>query len=145
MIHVGYTGTQYGMTNAQIRTLADELAFRDTGEELVTGHHGDCIGGDTQFHALIQGLHWEVTIHPGLTTLKRGWNEGHTTREPKDNLLRNHDIVDETTMLYAAPNTAVMAIRSGTCATIRYAVKQGKDVLVILPDGTTRSGKEFMS
>jgi len=50
-------------------------------------------------------------------------------------LERNRAIVDETDILLAAPLESEEQLRSGTWATVRYARKQHKTVLVIFPNG----------
>lgn len=56
MIHIGFTGTQRGMTGVQIRVVMQlliSLAATDV-------HHGDCIGSDDDFH-LITSL-WDTPV-----------------------------------------------------------------------------------
>jgi predicted Rossmann fold nucleotide-binding protein DprA/Smf involved in DNA uptake len=55
-------------------------------------------------------------------------------REPLPYLERNHAIVNESDFLIAAPD-GPETLRSGTWATVRYARKVGKRVLVIMPNG----------
>jgi predicted Rossmann fold nucleotide-binding protein DprA/Smf involved in DNA uptake len=57
-------------------------------------------------------------------------------RAEKPYLARNRDIVLETIALIAAPAEPQERIRSGTWSTVRFAKKQGKTVILILPDGT---------
>jgi predicted Rossmann fold nucleotide-binding protein DprA/Smf involved in DNA uptake len=57
-------------------------------------------------------------------------------RPEKPYLARNRDIVLETIALIAAPAEPLEQIRSGTWSTVRFAKKQGKTVILILPDGT---------
>lgn len=45
---------------------------------------------------------------------------------------------------YAAPKDFKEELRSGTWATIRYAVKQQKRVIIIFPDGSTGEGHEHV-
>jgi hypothetical protein len=54
-------------------------------------------------------------------------------REAKHPLERNHDIVDQTDFMIAAPFTESEVLRSGTWSTIRYARKQGKEVYIFTP------------
>src|SRR5258706_311318 len=51
----------------------------------------------------------------------------------KDYIARNHDIVDDTDILYACPD-GPEKVRSGTWATIRYALKQKKKVVIFHPE-----------
>ena len=53
----------------------------------------------------------------------------------KDYLVRNHDIVDVCDVLVATPGQKEEQIRSGTWATIRYARKIRKQIIIVYPDG----------
>jgi hypothetical protein len=56
----------------------------------------------------------------------------HAIRAPLD---RNRTMVNESHGVIAAPMSSAEVMRSGTWATIRYARKAGKPVLVIWPNG----------
>lgn len=62
-------------------------------------------------------------------------------RDPLPPLERNHRIVDACDVLIACPKDAQEQLRSGTWATVRYARKQGKRVIVITPDGTVEDSQ----
>lgn len=133
---VGMTGTQEGMTFEQVASMAQFLAqFRS-----FVGHHGDCIGADAQFDGIARAaLGFEhMVIHPCSLTDKRA----HCTIGPRDvlrgafgPLQRNEHIVRESELLVATPKEDHMILRSGTWTTVRYAIKVGKPVWVILPNG----------
>lgn len=57
--------------------------------------------------------------------------------EPRPPLERNRDVVDASDVLLACPGGMAEEQRSGTWATIRYARKAGKPVVIVWPDGTT--------
>ena len=99
-------------------------------------HHGDCIGADTEVHWILQPhSRFYFVIHPPINNSKRAYCSGNVILEPKPYLKRNHDIVDSTSSLIAAPLTDKEVIRSGTWATVRYALKKGKEVLIIQRNG----------
>jgi len=65
---------------------------------------------------------------------KRAFCEGYSEiREEKPYPVRNRDIVDESDMMVACPG-GPEELRSGTWSTIRYAHKQGKEVLILMPE-----------
>jgi hypothetical protein len=70
-----------------------------------------------------------VHIHPGLAPLNQA--SGGVTFIAKDNLTRNRDIVDTASMLIAAPEGNAERLRSGTWATVRYARKAKKKVIIL--------------
>jgi len=131
MVIVGFTGTQKGATEAQLAGLGELLA------DATEAHHGDCIGADAQFHDLCIELGKPVVIHPPDVETKRAHCEGYADILPaKAYKARNHDIVDASDVLFATPDGFKEKQRSGTWATVRYARKQGKRVVVVLPDGS---------
>ena len=128
---VGFTGTQKGMTSAQIRTLRELLR----GVALL--HHGDCIGADAHAHTEAVRQQIPVVIHPPTDPTKRAFCEGaRIVKDPEPYLIRNHRIVDASDKVIAAPGSFREGWRSGTWATVRYARKVNKQVTIIWPDGT---------
>ena len=127
---VGFTGTQKGMTAIQQLCVAELI---EGSSEL---HHGDCIGADDEVDQVGAALGIPKFIHPPLDNKKRAFCfRGIVGVLPsKPYLERNHDIVDESDYLVAAPSGAER-IRSGTWATIRYARKMGKRICIVMPDG----------
>jgi hypothetical protein len=87
-------------------------------------------------------------VHPPTDDRKRAFCTGNGADwEPKPYLERNHDIVDETTILIACPN-GEERMRSGTWATVRYARQrilnhEGQLTIIISPSGqVTKEGRE---
>jgi hypothetical protein len=127
---IGFTGTQIGMTPIQSDMVATYLHHAEV-------HHGDCIGADSQVHFLAKKAGCSIVIHPPIKTYKRFFCPDADKILPARNYPdRNHDIVDCTELLLAAPGQYKEKLRSGTWATIRYAVKCKKPVKIIYPNGT---------
>lgn len=129
---VGFTGTRNGMTTFQRASFLQVTYPLDPLEF----HHGDCVGADEEAHSMLCYA-VKVVGHPPLDSRLRAWCDCDELRTPKDYIARDHDIVDETDLLIAAPKTAGEVRRSGTWATVRYARSQAKPVTVVNPDGTT--------
>lgn len=127
-------------------------------------HHGCCVGADTEAHETflaVMGVVGNTTncitvLHPPsdphkidgrfqqilMTTSVYGANyhTGNPVRvqrvyRPAPYLMRNHAIVDQSDMLVATPAGDQEVVRSGTWATIRYARKLQKPLMIIWPDG----------
>jgi len=143
MASVGFTGTRKGMTLAQEALVIDILKSEDFTEY----HHGDCVGADKQFHKLITdkykrsgmyyGTHstsFPIIVHPPDNDKHRAFCKEGKILKPKPYLKRNKDIVDSCDLLIACPNPKdeINKLRSGTWSTIRYAKKQGKDIIIIM-------------
>jgi len=128
---IGFTGTQVGMTVAQVVSLMKHLRLLE-GEF----HHGDCVGADEQASEAASGFGLKTVSHPPDNPSKRAFSENDETKEEKPYLKRNHDIVDTTDYLIATPRGTAEEVRSGTWATVRYALKQEKLVVIIWPDGS---------
>ena len=145
MKHIGFTGTQHGCTWAQERQLYLELEAicTETPDDTLILHHGDCIEADAKAHELGLEFFDTIVIHPPEDSRRRAFCSTKKcpedvvieVRAPKPFIPRNHDIVDECELLLATPDTEHPRMRSGTWATIRYALKQGKRVRIILPSG----------
>lgn len=140
MIVWGYTGTQAGMSERQWDALIAEFEAGRPDE----AHHGDCIGGDAEFHAMC--IHFgvpHIVIHPPSDPKKRAFcadRQAVQTEEvgvkvtllpERPYLDRNHDVVDAvgrpdvTGRMFAAPKEMEEQVRSGTWATWRYSKKRG--------------------
>lgn len=126
---VGFTGTQAGMTEGQVQQLANALLWLKCQEF----HHGDCIGADKMAHFTIRRSGIYKVGHPPLITSKRAYCLFDKELPPKPYLERNHDIVDATEVLIACPKLKREELRSGTWATVRYARKVGKPVIILWP------------
>lgn len=130
---LGFTGTREGMTQQQKLALG-ELLDTKYGMNIGEFHHGDCEGADTQAHLIAKSRGWNIVIHPPDKNYARAYNVGYSSiRLPIPFLARNHNIVDECSVLIAAPHDTEEQLRSGTWATIRYARKQGKTVVILNP------------
>lgn len=131
---IGFTGTQQGMTKAQKRAFWTIINSYNLSEF----HHGDCIGADFNAHQIVLAYNKsEIIIHPPINGSKRQNCKWFTEIKPaKGYLERNHDIVDSTDMLIATPKEYDEQLRSGTWATVRYARKTNKKLIIIYPDGS---------
>ena len=129
---VGFTGTQKGMTVRQLSKLDGMLRALSAPGPIDEFHHGDCIGADEQFHQAVNDPERTI-IHPPEDNKKRAWCFSNHTLKPKPYIPRNHDIVNATDVLIATPKTSYEEMRSGTWATVRYALSKGKKVIMIYP------------
>lgn len=155
-MHVGFTGSRRGLSREQGKSL--DLWLRENflyKSRTISFHHGDCLGSDKEAHDLLLELYnvpddflydktkLDIIIHPPIKDTFRAFCIPYSQiRVPKDYLKRNHDIVDESKFLIACPKEIKNVIRSGTWATIRYAVKKNKPVLMFCPDGKIISLKD---
>lgn len=138
---VGFTGTHKGAEPEQLRGLEEKLKkiLEERPDSVVELHHGQCIGADTQCAAIAKRLGFRVVGHPGLAKdptnmlYRSEWDGNDEVREAKPFIERDHDIVDETEIMFATPLTYEEQTRSGTWTTVRYAKKQGRTLHVIRP------------
>jgi hypothetical protein len=141
MIHIGFTGTQKGLTRKQNERLRSK--FRDYLLEYWFLHHGDCIGGDDEADTIGKEYNAHRIIHPPLNPIKRAFcntkGGDYSILPEKDYIPRNHDIVDSVSKLIACPKEKEEQLRSGTWATIRYARKKKLPIFIIYPNGDTES------
>jgi hypothetical protein len=134
-MHVGFTGTQQGMTAEQMQKVIELLIIHKPTHI----HHGDCVGSDKQFHNICTRLDMGMMKigHPPDNSWKRAFCDFDELWESKPYLVRNHDIVNESNIMYATPGEFEEVLRSGTWATIRYARSVERILFVVYPDGTT--------
>ena len=138
---IGFTGAQKGMTDLQKHTVGVLLfqhgkVLNDKVE--AEFHHGDCVGADAEAHdiAIEHGI--DVVIHPPISDKQRAFCKDAKLVHPEKKYLdRNHDIVDDCNFLIGAPFGEKEVLRSGTWATIRYAMKKRGygGVYLVYPSG----------
>jgi hypothetical protein len=131
---LGVTATRKGLSPHQ------KDKFTEVAKELkpFEFHDGDCIGGDEQAHYVIQ-TEFELCYmigHPPDNNSQRAFMRYNRAHQPKGYLNRNHEIVDMVDVMIAMPDSKKEKVRSGTWATVRYARKVGRTLIIIYPDGT---------
>lgn len=133
MLKIGVTGSRKGMSAAAMLALENLLSAMT----VVEAHHGDCMGVDKVFHDLVVKRGIPVVVHPPNNRVCRAFcaSGDPVVRKAKSYLFRNRDIVDETDLLIALPETKEEVLRSATWSTIRYARTQDKRLAIIYPDG----------
>lgn len=132
---VGFTGTRNGMSDRQKEHLRKFL--ENFASEF---HHGDCVGADEEAHLIALEVKIpKIVIHPPAQrvlaagcTFKYGHAESQVVLlSPAPYIVRNHNIVEATQGLVAAPQTMQEQVRSGTWATVRHARKMHKFVHIL--------------
>lgn len=127
----GFTGSRNGMTDIQRTTIKLWLVQTCASE----AHHGDCIGADADFHAICVELGVDVVVHPPSKEKSRAnCRPVSATRLPLPYLQRNQRIVRSTVALIAAVS-GPERVRSGTWATIRFARKLRRPIMLVHADG----------
>jgi len=129
---VSFTGTRHGMTGVQLLSLTDTLLEVGASEL----HHGDCVGADAEADEVCQRMGIRRVVHPPRVFRYRRFTVAGplcTVLEPAPYLERNRAIVDAGAMLIAAPQTCEEQQRSGTWATIRYARRLRRLVVLLAP------------
>jgi hypothetical protein len=134
MVKIGFTGTRHGMDRDQIAALWELLP------QHFEGHHGDCVGGDEEFHHICCTVADTIIVHPPKDPKLRAYCKGDLILPEKDYNERNQDIVDACDLIIAAPETMTPQPRSGTWQTIRFAQKKGNLWKIVFPHGTVVEG-----
>jgi hypothetical protein len=138
MLRIGFTGTRKGLKPAQRAALVDYFLKMDRDNPLgIQLHHGDCVGADCHAHEIGLKLDFKIVIHPPIRDKYRAHCEPGTILPCLSYLDRNDMIVASTECLVACPDSRISKPRSGTWYTIRQAIRRGKAVTIITPDGTT--------
>jgi hypothetical protein len=121
--HIGFTGTRFGMSPAQLATVQALLA--ESAPQGGTVHHGDCVGADAELHGLARAAGLRVVIHPGPAddVAHQAGCAGDERREPMTHMRRNRAIVDAAAIMIAAPFEDEPQPRGGSWKTIEMARK----------------------
>lgn len=101
-------------------------------------HHGCAIHADAEAHWMVRHQWPDAVIHGHPSTLihmtdERALADCDIVHPRKPPLERNRDIVAPCERLIALPRQSYEVLRSGTWATVRYALRSGKIVKVINP------------
>lgn len=137
-IHLGFTGTRYGMVPPQLRALAELLKQIKP----VWLHHGLCQGADAEAHAMARQVlgNKNLKIHGHPTNLDdlqvaHLRDDCDVLSKSRPPLARNLDIVGASEIVIAAPQLADEQRRGGTWYTIRAARQRRRQLYVLLPNG----------
>lgn len=134
---VGISGTREGFKTVSQKHAFYRIFHVLTNQYGLEVHHGDCIGVDEAVHNYCDKLSYTIIVHPPVNPKNRAFCKPAfgSIRDPLPYLERNKFIVDETSVLLAAPKGMVPDIRSGTWHAIRHAREKGKSIYVIKPNG----------
>lgn len=137
MLKLGFTGSQYGpRTEHQLEAVRGFIHGARIGHDEAEFHAGCCIGWDDAAAEMAREYGYRLIGHPPTKKTKIGKVEYDFYFPPLPYLERDHRIVDDTELLLAAPWTPYEQLRSGTWATIRFAVRRDKPGTAFYPDGT---------
>jgi hypothetical protein len=123
------------MTEAQ-----RERVWELVGHRTFFAHHGDCVGADAEFDAIVRradGLRG-VIMHPSNLSTRAYCTPRYphdVVRDPLDPVVRDKIIVDQVGAMIATPKHSAPVLRSGTWTTIRYAILVGRPLCIVMPDG----------
>lgn len=141
-LHVGFTGTRVGMSDAQALTVMrlleeqiDDMMIVDLAGPIA--HHGCCVGADAEFHEIAKRWLYPVgggiAMHPGPDGINRAKFAaevpGDIIFSPQSHARRNAAIVAASQIMIAAPLESTPQKRGGTWMTIgmaRRALRAGK-------------------
>lgn len=142
MKHIGFTGARTEPTEAQTLWLSRQLTMAALGGNAVF-HHGDCVGSDAMAHHIAANYGLPIVVHPPSDDKLRAFcTEGRRVeiKKPWPYQVRNRHIVLASELMLALPSgTEGDQPRSGTWATIRYAVRNKVPVRICYPDGSGSS------
>lgn len=131
---LGFTGSREGMNIWQVQQCIDLIKKIKPKET----HLGDCVGADHEFYGLIKGWSSSLVVgHPPINPKNRVFLEYNWSVKEKEYITRNHDIVKASQLIIAAPKETDSVLRSGTWATIRFALQMRKPMIIIYPRHST--------
>lgn len=138
MSTIGFSGTREGMTDRQKRAFHLYLFDWNRNWGVSEFHSGDCVGADKEAHDIAKAMGIRTVGHPPINPKLRAYCDFDETREPKEYLPRNLDIIRESDLVIATPKETEPQERgSGTWHVIRNAPKLNTSIVIIWPDGST--------
>jgi hypothetical protein len=138
-VSLGFTGTRQGLTQPQANCLRKALDHYAQFYEIM--HNGDCIGADEYAGNYWSHLGKKLWLHPPTVASSRANLSAAVIAQPKPYLRRNMEIVMSADIILACPQEEAEVLRSGTWATIRYAIEAGKPLFIIHPSGSVKEHK----
>jgi hypothetical protein len=132
---IGFTGTRDGMS---ARQKEEVTSLFKKGKEL---NFGDCSGADCEAFRIAQKLSMKTVCWPPTNERLRMFCKADIVKPAEDYLTRNRRIVNASELVIAAPKEFLEPIQKrggGTWATIRYARKIKKPLVIVFPDGTKK-------
>jgi hypothetical protein len=136
---IGITGTEYGCSDAQLKSLVTLLWDIHLVTEIIEFHHGSCVGVDVEAAYLVSFLipRPKIHCHPPIKKILEGQSGvDDIVYRPKSYIERNHSIVVLTDLLIAVPAEISRQPRGGTWNTYTFAERMDKPRIIIWPDGT---------
>lgn len=132
---LGFTGTRSGMTDKQLESMEEILG------DVCVFYHGSCKGADIQAARMVRqhipDAHIIALPGPADDPCREYSGVDDEIGEGTSHFARNRAIVDKSDEIFAAPYDMKEARFGGTWYTIHYAIKRGKLVTIIWPDGCT--------
>lgn len=136
---IGFTGNRYGLKTEQkyeINLILNN--YLDLYDNIIFSH-GDSIGSDTEFHKIC--LHYKYTrlnknitirIFPSNNHILRAFNNADILMEEKPNLVRNQNIIKNSSILIACPiDKNKEEIKSETWSIIRQAKRNNLTIHIL--------------
>ena len=145
---VGFTGTRDGPTplsrSAFLKKIMELRPRQFT--------HGACTGWDAEATKIVHQMFADcfIVARPGKIAYAAPGTENQFLSQeslaisnrvypPKSHLSRNRDIVDcDSDIVIGCPPAVMRLLKGGTWFTVDYTHKQGVELFIICPDGTTR-------
>ena len=128
------------MTEKQRATVFAIVAALTHNKRAPVGLHGDCLGADEDFNAILteQGIH--RTCRPCTDVRYRAGTDAAILADPVRPMQRNREIVASAdAMIACPPNWKRIKSGSGTWATIGFTERAGKMLYIVFPDGTVET------
>jgi len=148
-LHIGFSGTRYGMTLLQRRAVYRVFRWYRDNRNAITVHHGSCVGADAEAHDIARMLGLSVALHPGVSAkgdspyrAECSMLPGERVWTPRHYFTRNAAIAACTGVLVAAAGDGTED--RGTSHAISCAVKLERPVVIVSADGHMQRAYPFV-
>jgi hypothetical protein len=134
---IGVSATRNGITIAQCVMFCRLLNNHIKHGKIECLHHGGCVGGDIDLDYTAYLYEIPRVVHPCDLKEQQGkWIDGAIVRPVEKPLVRNINIIEESTLMYCFPKSRKEQKRgSGTWQVIREVRKRNMAHIIIWPNG----------
>ena len=135
---IGFTGSSTPVDSAEQMMAVTYLLEKlyEPGSEF---NHGCCVGWDEDAAEIAKAIGYRLIGHPPINAKKKSSIKNDYDFRPRHYLDRNHVIVNNSSIMIAAPRQDTEVARGtrgeGTWATIWYARGRGKMLYIAWPNG----------
>lgn len=132
----GFVGSVAGMTSAQLARV--RAIFCDSNTRCDELHHTDSLGADAEAHDIADELGAMIIAHPSTDSTRRSLCMADVEMRPTSIVDARKRVIESCDVLVVASGNEQAVANAGPWMAANLAKRMGRDVIVIMPDGSTQ-------